>query len=135
MNQSPYTPPRIPPENQNSDRPPKASWLRRIAHLIIVIVVMAVSPLALIVWGFGLFYGWGSDSPLTFHLLYVSLVLAPAIGAFIFAFAGRAPTAPDNSFNPLNWIGTVGLCIIGTLVFSLYLFAVFSWHGLINVDF
>ena len=93
---------------------------------------MAVSPLALIVWGFGLFYGFGSDSPLMFHLIFATLVLAPAICAFIFAFAGRAPTAPDNSFAPFNEIGTVGLCIIGTLVFSLYLFAVFAWHGLLG---
>ena len=131
MNQSPYTPPRIPPEDQ-SDRPPKASWLRRIAHSIIDIIVTAVSPLILIVWGFGLFYGFGSDSPLMFHLIFATLVLAPAICAFIFAFAGRAPTAPDNSFAPFNEIGTVGLCIIGTLVFSLYLFAVFAWHGLLG---
>ena len=132
MNQSPYTPPRVPPKNQNSDQPPKVGCIWWIAWSTFVTIV---SPIILIAWLYGLFYGWGSDSPLTFHLLYASLVLAPAIGAFIFAFAGRAPTAPDSAFDPFNWIGTVGLCIIGTLVFSLYLFAVFSWHGLINLDF
>ncbi len=136
MNQSPYTPPRIPPEDHSSDQlPKKTSWLRRFALSIIEIIVIAVSPIILIAWLYGLFYGWGSDNPLTFHLLYAILVLAPAIGAFIFAFTGHAPADSDNSFAPFNWIGTVCLCIIGTLVFSLYLFAVFSWHGLIKIDF
>ena len=135
MNQSPYTPPRIPPEDQSNGQPPKkASWLRRVAHSIIDIIVIAASPLILIVWGFGLLYGWQSNNPLTFHLIYVTLILTPAIGVFVFAFTGRSPASPDNFSNIARCVGTIGCCLIGIILLSLYLISVFSWHGLLVWD-
>ena len=120
MDQSPYSPPKfdlLPP-----DEPPKQS---RIVRSLLELASYVLGVVGFNVWGFGLVYGWNSDSLLIFHILYALLILGPAIGIFIFAFAGREPKTDDASSSLGNWIGTIGCCIIGFLVLGLYVSALY----------
>ena len=133
MDQSPYTPPKsiTPPP----DQPSKRSWIRSFfTDLILTAISTIVGPIVLIAWGIGLYYGWHHDSLTMFHLIYAALILAPAIGIIILAFAGRAPSSSDSSRKLSNWIGTIGCCLAGALLLGLYAAAVFTklWPELID---
>ena len=119
MDQSPYTPPKTiaPPP----DQPPKRSWIRNLlTELMESAISSIVGTVLMIAWPVGLIYGWVCDSQLMFHSIYAVLILGPAIGSFILAFSLRLPSDPDSSFQLGNWIGTIGCCIIGSILIGLY---------------